>query len=534
MATVQNATKKILPWPSPILLNLASGLRLLSANHVFLSDKQAWLGIIETQNATHVDNSTDFQPSAVSSDAISPCEVLRLPVILATGFKKTQFGFCKSRGNNRPEGALRAKAQPMSFLSLPWWLSASVHRRKLKPMKRPQRLLAPKSRKGFTLIELLVVISIIAVLISLIAPAVQSARRAARNLECLNNLKNLALATSNSAASNNGRLPPFDSAVVSDTNGDASISAAEISGALGYGWPVGLLQYLDRADLYRAFTTDAGNCGSNPSVKEHYVSSDEVALLGGAGSLPACYAPIPTGLNTWMKVFTCPEDQNNGTNKKPLGLSYAANAGYIRSDVWGAESPYSGTIHRRSQIDWNAGAEADYAVSRRTGVFYRLVQGEGNEVSLDDISQGDGLGQTLMFAENIASSNFTSRSLNYVGFAVPVITSSNVPSGSDSGNIGTGSTSVSGSLAIPGNYTLSSNPSAFNAKSMIPNAVLSSPVGTAPRPSSNHAASINVAFCDGAARGLSVSINQGVLARLMTWDGQRCGQGVTNQSDYLN
>jgi prepilin-type N-terminal cleavage/methylation domain-containing protein/prepilin-type processing-associated H-X9-DG protein len=61
----------------------------------------------------------------------------------------------------------------------------------------PRQGYAETPRRGFTLIELLVVIAIIAVLIALLLPAVQAAREAARRAQCVNNLKQMALASLN-------------------------------------------------------------------------------------------------------------------------------------------------------------------------------------------------------------------------------------------------------------------------------------------------------------------------------------------------
>lgn len=401
-------------------------------------------------------------------------------------------------------------------------------------MLRLNRLTPPKSRRGFTLIELLVVISIIAVLISLIAPAVQTARRAARNLECINNLKNLALAVHNSATSNGGRIPPFDSANIVDLDspGDG-IQQDEMAAARGYGWPVGLLQYVDRADMQRLFDSEA-----QAGPPRYYLPG--AATVGNYLGIADTSNPAAVQLNTWLKVFTCPEDQNN--NRQPLGLSYVANVGYIPDGNWGGtagsgDNVYdsAGASYRRTSINWNDGIAAngtlDASIARKTGVFGRQVAGEGSLVSLDDISQGDGLGQTLLFAENIQAGSFISRNLNFVGFGLPVAMSSGSPSTTYSGAIGGGGSS--NALYFTTGFSLSVNPTVGSSKSLAPNGILTASQGSAPRPSSNHAGTFNVAFTDGGARALNALMDGSVLARLMTWDGQRNGQEIVNQSDYL-
>lgn len=64
-----------------------------------------------------------------------------------------------------------------------------------------------KATRGFTLVELLVVIAIIGILSALLFPALSSARERARRTQCVNNLKELALAFQSYADDNGDQLP---------------------------------------------------------------------------------------------------------------------------------------------------------------------------------------------------------------------------------------------------------------------------------------------------------------------------------------
>lgn len=345
-------------------------------------------------------------------------------------------------------------------------------------------------RRGFTLIELLVVISIIATLMALILPAIQSAREAARRTQCLNHLKNISFAAINLAETKKGVFGP--SGVYVGVNADASADGSRETIFAGHSWVLSLLPHLEQQAVYDRWNFALPfNSGTN----------------------------IAVGLYNF-EVLTCPNDDTSvGLNG---GLSYVANCGIgdINFDVL-TTTPASSTDYGHSfsvePIAWDgvtALSPQNVSIGQDLGVFWANIECDtppaasaASPASLTNRASAnvgriyDGSGNTIMFTENIhagadsltGSKTWADPSIRSCGFLFPVTAA--------------GGTPVVGALQNYADTTLGSP---------FPNRYKIAVDGSAPFPNSRHTGIVVTAFCDGSVKPLDENIDASVYVRLLT------------------
>ena len=193
---------------------------------------------------------------------------------------------------------------------------------------------------GFTLVELLVVITIIGILISLLLPAVQSAREAARRMQCSNNLKQLGLACLQHEAAV-GHLPTGGWGYNWVGDPDQGFSQNQPGG-----WVFNILPYIELQAIH-----DLGK-GQDESNKKKSLTQ-MCATAVGIAICPTRRPAVPTAPKDWFAPINA---DGMPSSKKVAKSDYAMCLG-SEADGWSTfAGPSTLAIGLSTTYNWSSAA----------------------------------------------------------------------------------------------------------------------------------------------------------------------------------
>lgn len=345
-------------------------------------------------------------------------------------------------------------------------------------------------RRGISLVETIVIVAVLLVLSSVALTYIQTARVHSRLQICVNNQRQLALATVNYAATFGGTLPLYS---------DAAPGMASDQRVL---WVVPILPYLDLGSSVDYI--------AQQKSQSEAIQALELVLM----------QPYDT--------LQCPDDSTHF--REQGGLSYGGNIGY---GAWEGTPEriktaydFKATDHSAGLIDWNNNGELDpedKKVARATGVFWQ-ADPDGFRMTLDAITDGDGAGQTMLFAENVTLPLLhRSRALK----------NGHNPSALAAG-IGVGYTALGLKKQEGPDLSLNrvAQPTAEYVRYFAPISNCRADQARSPRASSMHSGVVNVVFVDGHVAGISRKIDWVVWASLLSSNGVKFRQKTISDNTY--
>lgn len=229
--------------------------------------------------------------------------------------------------------------------------------------------LAISRKRGFTLIELLVVISIIALLIGILLPALGAARKSARNVQCLSNIRQMGIALINYGVDYRDTLPTnftpgaglwYDEDLIGDYLPDAGATASASIDGYTFSCP-------EDSEAGRTYAMNArassdwsfGDSQGRP-FNLNTPKASQLILLGEA----------------WSRF---------GTNPRYAGATIGGEAGSLPGDRFGATAM---TFPSGPAWDNNATTNYNFRLHGSTQDSMDISGGKANWAMLDGHAEG--------------------------------------------------------------------------------------------------------------------------------------------------